>query len=324
MKRRAFIAGIGGAVAMPFVVRAQPAMPMVGLLRSTPAAPFAHLVTALRQSLAEAGYVEGRNVTIEQRWADNRMDRLPGLAKDLVQRGASVIVGNGPAMHAAKAATSKIPIVFVVGDDPVKSGLVDGLSRPGGNVTGVTFFAGSQLNAKRLDLLRDIAPKANIIAVLLDHSYAAFVREMPDIEAAARTLGQRLVTIDVAKESELGDAFGKAMQAGARAMLVSGGPTFTSNRQRIVALAAQHGLPAIYDVREFAQAGGLMSYAANITDAYRRAGGYVARILKGDKPSELPVEQATQIELVINMKTAKTLGLAVPLALQAAADEVIE
>ncbi len=319
-----FLAALGGALAMPFAARAQNAKPVVGFLRSTPAAPFAHLVKAFSQSLAEAGFADGKTITIEQRWADNRAERLPDLARDLIQRGASVLVGNGPAMRAAKAVTSTVPIVFVAGDDPVKSGLVDGLSRPGGNLTGVTFFGGSQLSAKRLDLLRDVAPRATLIAVLIDKTYAGFVREMPDIETAARTLGQRLVSIEVSRESDLDAAFDKAMQAGAGAMLVSGGPLLTSHRQRVVALAAQHSLPAIYDLREFVQAGGLISYSASIADAYRRAGTYVARILKGDRPADLPVQQATQFELAINMKTAKALGLTIPLPLQAAADEVIE
>ena len=269
--------------------------------------------------------MDGQNVTIEQRWADNKLDRLPALARELIAQRVSVMVGNGPAMQAAKEATSIIPIVFVVGDDPVKSGLVGSLNWPGGNLTGVTFFGGgSQLNAKRLDLLRDLVPKASLIAVLLDTNYAAFVRELPDVEASARVLGQRIVTVEVSRENDLDAAFEKIVQSGAGAMLVSGGPFFTSQRRKIVALAAQHAIPSIYDVREFVQTGGLISYSASITDAYRRAGGYVARILKGDAPSELPVQQAMQFELAINLKTAKLLGITVPLPLQAAADEVIE
>ena len=324
MRRRDFIAMAGGAaVAWPVSAWAQQ-KPIVGLLRSTPAAPFAHLVTALQQGLADAGFAAGQAVAIEQRWADNRLDRLPALAKELIERKASVIVGNRPAVQAAMAATSTIPIVFVVGDDPVKSGLVESMSRPVGNVTGVTFFAGSQLDAKRMDLLRDIAPKARTIAVLIDGSYTTLANVMPDLQAAASTLGQGLVPFTVARDSDLEDIFAKAVAAGAGAMLVSGGPLLTSQRQRVVALAAKHAMPAIYDVREFVQAGGLISYAANLADAYRRAGQYAGRILKGDKPSSLPVLQATQIELAINLKTAKALGIAIPLPLQAAADEVIE
>ena len=207
MKRREFMTLVGGAAAAsvwPVAARTQQATrPVVGFLRSTPAAPFAHLLGAFRQSLAEAGYVDGQNVTIEQRWADNKLDRLPALARELIAQRVSVMVGNGPAMQAAKEATSIIPIVFVVGDDPVKSGLVGSLNRPGGNLTGVTFFGGSQLNAKRLDLLRDLVPKASLIAVLLDTNYAAFVRELPDVEASARVLGQRIVTVEVSRENDL-------------------------------------------------------------------------------------------------------------------------
>ena len=324
MRRRAFIAGLGGALALPRVARAQDKKPVVGFLRSTPAAPFAHIVTAFRDALAKAGFIEGQNVVIEQRWADNRMERLPELARELVQRGAQVLVGNGPAMQAAKTVTTMVPIVFVFGDDPVESGLVDSMSRPSGNVTGITFFGGGHLDAKRMDLLRDVAPRATIIAVLVDSNYAVAMRQIPDMESAARMLGQRLVTIGVRKESELEGAFEKAMQAGAGAMLVSGGPLITSHRQRVVALAAQHQLPAIYDLREFVQAGGLMSYSASLAGAYRHAGAYAARILKGDRPANLPVLQATQIELTINLKTAKALGVTIPLPLQAAADEVID
>jgi len=324
MRRRDFIAMAGGAaVAWPASAWAQQ-KPIVGLLRSTPAAPFAHLVTALQQGLTDAGFAAGQAVAIEQRWADNRLDRLPALAKELIERKVSVIVGNRPAAQAAMAATSTIPIVFVVGDDPVKSGLVESMSRPVGNVTGVTFFAGSQLDAKRMDLLRDIAPKARTIAVLIDGSYTTLANVMPDLQAAANTLGQGLAPFTVTRDSDLEDVFAKAVAAGAGAMLVSGGPLLTSQRQRVVALAAKHAMPAIYDVREFVQAGGLISYAANLADAYRHAGQYAGRILKGDKPSELPVQQATQIEMVINLKTAKALGIAIPLPLQAAADEVIE
>lgn len=309
---------------MPLVARAQSTRPVIGFFRTTPAASFVNLLAAFRQGLADGGFVDGQNITIEQRWANNQLDRLPALARDLVERRVSAIVGNGEAMRAAKAATSSIPIVFVIGDDPIKSGLVDSFSRPSGNVTGVTFFGGSQLNAKRLDLLRDLTPKANLVAVLVDKSYAAFVRELPDVEYVARTLGQRIVSVEVGRDNEIEAAFDKLVQAGASAMLVSGGPLITSQRNKVVALAARHGIPAIYDVREFAQAGGLISYSASISDAYRRAGGYVSRILQGDKPSDLPVQQAMQFELVINLKAAKALGITVPQTLLVAADEVIE
>jgi putative ABC transport system substrate-binding protein len=327
MRRRQFFSLIGGAAAVsmaPGLADAEQSMPVVGLLRSTPAAPFAHLVEALRQGLKDEGFVEGRNVAIEQRWADNQIDRLPGLAADLVGRQVAAIVGNGPAMQAAKAATVTIPIVFVVGDDPVKSGLVDSFNRPGANLTGVTFFGGSQLNAKRLELLRDLLPGASDVAILIDSSYARFVRALPDLDAAGRTIGLRTIPVSVERESELDAAFAKMVQAGANALLLSGGPLFTSRRRTVVALAARHKVPAIYDVREYVEAGGLIGYSASIAGAYRQAGSYAGKILKGAKPSELPVLQPTEFELVINLRTAKALGLVVPPPLIARADEVIE
>jgi putative ABC transport system substrate-binding protein len=326
LKRREFIALLGGAAAAcPVAGRAQqPVTPLIGFLRSTPAAPFAHLVVAFRRGLGELGFVEGQNVTIEQRWADNYPDRLPALAADLVRRQVTVIVGNGPAMQAAKSATTTIPIVFVVGDDPVKSGLVGSLNRPEGNLTGVTFFGGSQLGPKRMELLHELAPKAAVVAVLLDPNYAGFVRQLPDLEAAGRAVGRKVLEVKAENEGELHAAFAKVVQAGAGALLVSGGPFFTSQRRTLVALAARHTIPAIYDVREFVEAGGLISYSASITDAYRQAGFYAGRIIKGENPADLPVQQPTKFELVINLKTAKALGLEVPDRLLVAADEVIE
>ena len=299
-------------------------MPVVGFLRSTPAAPFQHLLAALRQGLNDEGLVEGKSVAIEQRSADNLPDRLPGLVAELVRHPVAVFVGNGPAMQAAKAATTTIPIVFVVGDDPVKSGLVASLNRPAGNLTGVTFFGGGQLNPKRMELLHELVPKVRTIAVLADPGYEAFVRDMPHTEAAGRTLGREIVVVKAATEAELEPAFARIVQAGAGAILVSGGPFFTSRRRTLVALAARHALPAIYDLREFVDAGGLISYSASIVGAYRQAGVYAGRILKGAKPSELPVLQPTTFELVINLKTAKALGLEVPPMLLARADEVVE
>jgi putative ABC transport system substrate-binding protein len=325
LRRRKFIALLGGAAAWPLAARAQqPAIPVIGLLRTTPAAPFTHLVAALRRGLGELGLVEGENVTIEQRWADNDLDRLPALAADLVRRQVAVIVGNGQAMQAAKSATATIPIVFVVGDDPVRSGLVASLNRPGGNVTGVTFFGGSQLGPKRMELLHELVPKAAVIGVLVDPNYAASVRELPDLGAAGRALGRRVVEVTAENEGELQTAFAKVVQAGAGALLVSGGPFFTSRRQTMVALAARHAIPAIYDVREFVEAGGLISYSASITDAYRQAGVYAAQILKGANPAELPVLRPTKFDLALNLRTARALGLDVPPSLLVRADEVIE
>jgi putative ABC transport system substrate-binding protein len=297
---------------------------VVGFLRSTPAAPFTHLVEAFTRGLAEEGFVPGQNVAIEQRWADNKIDRLPALAAELVNRPVAALVGNRPAVRAAKNATSTIPIVFVVGDDPVKSGLVPNLNRPGGNLTGVTFFGGGTLNAKRLELLHQLARDGAAIAVLIDTNDADFVRELPEVEAAGRTLGRRIVGFSVSRGGELEPAFAGMVEAGAAGLLVSGGPFFTSQRHRIVALAARHKLAAIYDLREWADAGGLISYAASISGAYRQAGVYVGRILKGDKPGDLPVQRPTQFELVINLRTARAQGISIPLSLQAAADAVIE
>jgi putative ABC transport system substrate-binding protein len=326
MRRREFLSLVGSAAAAwPLAARAQqPPMPVIGFLRSTPAAPFQHLVAALRRGLNDDGFVEGKNVVIEQRWADNRLDRLPDLAADFVRRQVAAIVGNTPAVEAAKAVTTTIPIVFVTGDDPVKAGLVASLSRPGGNLTGVTFFGGSQLGTKRLELLRDLIPTAITVAVLADANYPAFEAELLNIEAAGRAIGRQIVTVKAASEAELEPAFAKIIQAGAGAVLISGGPFFGSQRRSLVALAARHALPTIYDLRDSVVDGGLISYSASFPGAYRQAGVYVGRILKGAKPSELPVLQPTTFELVINLKTAKALGLTVPDKLLVAADEVIE
>ena len=321
--RRHFVTLLSSAVMWPLAARAEQ-MPVIGFLRTTPAAPFPHLLGALRQGLGEVALVEGENVAIDQRWADNDLDRLPALAADLVRRQVAVIVGNGPAMQAAKSATATIPIVFVVGDDPVKSGLVASLNRPGGNVTGVTFFGGSQLGPKRMELLHELAPKAALVGVLIDPNYAGFVRELPDLAAAGRALGRQIVEATAENEGELEAAFAKLAQVGAGALLVSGGPFFTSQRRTLVALAARHALPAIYDVREFVEAGGLISYSASITDGYRQAGVYAGRIVKGANPAELPVLQPTKFELALNLRTARTLGLDVPPSVLLRADEVIE
>ena len=326
MNRRKAITLLGGAAAgWPVAARAQqPTMPVVGLLRSTPAAPFAALVAALRQGLGDEGFVEGRNLTIEQRYADNQLDRLPGLAADLVRQQVSVIVGNVGAVAAARAITSTIPIVFVTGEDPVKSGLVATLNRPEANLTGVTFFGGSQLNAKQLELLHDLISKTTMFAVLGDKNYPAFEAGLPVMETAGRALGLQMVVVKTSSEHEFEGAFAKIVEAGAGAVLVSGSPFFTSQRRGLVALAARHAIPAIYDQRDFVVDGGLISYSASFTGAYRQAGTYVGKILKGAKPSELPVLQPTTFELLLNLKTAKALGLTVPPGILVAADEVIE
>jgi len=326
MKRRDFVALLGGgAVAWPMAVNAQqPAMSVVGLLRSTTAAPFEHVVTAFRNGLSEEGFIEGRNVVIEQRWANNQRDQLPGLAADLVRRQVAVIVCSGNAVEAAKAASPTVPIVFVVGDDPVKMGLVASLNRPEGNLTGVTFFGGSHLGAKRLELLYELVPRIAAVAVLLDPDNLGFEVGLPSIETAARALGLQLVSVTLESERHLDAAFARIVATGAGAMLFGGGPVLRSQLDQVVALAARHAIPTIYELRDYVQAGGLISYAASFTGAYRQAGIYAGRILKGAKPSELPVLQPTKYELAINLKTARALGLTVPDNLLVAADEVIE
>ena len=322
MRRRDFITLLGGAAAVlpPAARGQQPAMPVVGLLRSTTAAPFTRLVAELQRGLSEEGFVEGRNITIEQRWADNQPDRLPDLAADLVRRKAAVIVCNSPAV-VARAAGPTVPIVFVVGDDPVKMGLVGSLSRPEGNLTGVTFFGGSLLGAKRLALLHELVPKISVVAVLLDPDT---IFEIELVETAARALGLQIVPVKLASERDLDAAFDRIVATGAGALLFGGGPVLRGQLHQIVALAARHALPTIYELRDYVEAGGLISYAASFPAAYRQAGVYAGRILKGAKPSELPVLQPTKFEMAINLKTAKALGLTVPQTLLVAADEVIE
>jgi putative ABC transport system substrate-binding protein len=325
MRRREFITLLGGAVVTwPLPTRAQqPAMPVVGFLRSTQAAPFVHLVAALRQGLNEEGFAEGRNVAIEQHWADNDPGRLRTLAADLVRRQVAVIVGNSLAADAAKAATATIPIVFVSGDDPVASGLVASLNRPRDNLTGVTFFGGGQLGTKRLELLHELVPKGSI-AVLVDTNYTSIQQEVPDVEAAGRALGRRVVIVKAGSEREFEATFAGIIQAGASALMVTGSPFFTSQRRALIVLAARHALPAIYHLRDCVVDGGLISYSASFTGAYRQAGVYAGKILKGAKPSELPVLQPITFELAVNLKTAKTLGLDVPPSIMLRADEVIE
>jgi putative ABC transport system substrate-binding protein len=324
MRRREFITLLGGAVAWPFGVRAQqPTMPVIGFLRSTPAKPFAHIVAAFREGLKETGFVEGQSIAIEQRWADNQLDRLPELAADLIHRQAAVIVCNGLAVEAARSAAAATPIVFVVGGDPVALGLVSSLNRPGGNLTGLTFF-GNKLGAKRVEMLRELVPGAGVFASLVDPNFPEAVLEAHEVEDAARNIGQQIVPLNVANEHEFDAAFTTIVQTGARALVVIGSPFFTSQSRTLVALSARHAIPAIYDLRDYVAVGGLISYSASFTDAYRQAGVYAGRILKGAKPSELPVLQPTAFELAINLKTAKTLGLTFPPSFRLRADEVIE
>ena len=325
MKRREFITLLGGAAAAwPLAARAQqPAMPVIGFLRSTSLVEFSHLVTAFRQGLKETGFVEGQNVAIEYRSAEDHLDRLPALVADVVRRPVNVIVGNAIASVAAKAATTTIPIVFASGSDPVSDGLVASLNRPGGNVTGVHFFS-AVLGAKRLELLRQLMPKATTMGVLVQPNIPNTEAERRDVLAAAQAVGQQVIVLDATNSREIEAAFATFVQRGAGALLVGGGAFMNSNRERLVALAARYALPAGYAWREAAVAGGLMSYGTSQSDAYRQAGIYAGRILKGEKPGDLPVILATKFEFVINLGTAKALGLEIPDKLLALADEVIE
>ena len=325
MKRRDFITLIGGAaVAWPLTARSQqPAVPVIGFLRSASLVDVPHFVAAFRRGLKEGDYIDGQNVAIEFRSGENQPDRLPALVADLLGRPVAVIVGDNIAALAAKAATKTVPIVFAGGGDPVQEGLVASLNRPGGNVTGVNFFTGV-LGAKRLELLLQLVPKATTIAVLVNPNTTETEAERRDVQAAAQGIGRQLIILDVSSDPDIEQAFATFVQRGAGALLVGSGAFFNSKRERLVALAARHGLPAIYAVRETVVGGGLSSYGSSVTDAYRQVGIYTGRILKGEKPADLPVMRSTKIEFVLNLKTAKTLGLTVPPTLLATADEVIE
>jgi putative ABC transport system substrate-binding protein len=327
IERRKFLATLGGAAAWPLAASAQqPAMPVIGFLRSTSAAGSAHLVSAFRKGLSEAGFVEGQNIAIEYRWADDqhdRLDRLPVLVADLIRRKVAVMVGNTAEVRAAKAATSTTPIVFVIGSDPIRTGLVASLNRPGGNLTGVVFTT-TDLTAKRLALLHELVPEAAMIAVLFDPNAPEVELQARSVEEAGRAIGRQIRIVKAASEREFNAAFATIVQVGAGALLVGGGPFFNSQRRQLVARVARHSLPASYVHREYVETGGLMSYGPSQPDAYRRAGIYVGRILKGEKPGDLPVELPTKFDLVINLATAKGIGLEVPPTLLARADEVIE
>jgi putative ABC transport system substrate-binding protein len=327
MKRREFITLLGGATASwSLAARAQQAtMPVIGFMSGRAPEDSAHLVSAFRQGLAETGFVEGQNVTIEFRWAQGDYDRLPALAADLIKRGVAVLVGVGGdvSARAAKQASATIPIVFGMGSDPVKAGLVASFNRPGGNATGYVLWT-NEMESKRLGLLRELVPGVPLIGVLVNPHFPAAVQELNDLESAAKGIDQRLFVAPANNDAELDAALTSLVQQRVGAFLVTAAPFFDTRLNRIVGFAAQNRLPAIYQFREYAVAGGLISYGPDITEGYRNAGVYVGRILKGAKPGDLPLSQPTKYDFVINLKTAKALGLTVPPTLLAQAGEVIE
>src|SRR5919204_2745296 len=323
MRRREFITLLSGAAAAwSLAARAQQTMPVIGFLRSASLSDATNLIAAFRQGLREIGYVEGQNVEVDYRSAENDPGRLTALLTDFVRRPVALIVGNIVSAVAAKAVTATVPIVFATGSDPVQDGLVSSLNRPGGNVTGVSFFA-ARLGAKRLGLLHQVVPTTTNIAVLVARGLDA-ASERQDLEGAAQTVGQRLTIFEVGADREIESGFKTFGTLGADALMVVGGAFMFSNRERVVELAARHKLPASYPLREYVLAGGLMSYAPSIAEAYRQVGVYAGRILKGEKPGDLPVTQSTKFDLVLNLRTAKALGIEIPDKLLALADEVIE
>jgi putative ABC transport system substrate-binding protein len=324
MKRRDFITLLGGAaLTWPLAARAQQrAIPVIGFLRSQSLSGSSYVVPAFLHGLKEAGFTNGQNVSIEFRYADNQVGRLPALARELIDRQAAAVVANVLGALAVKEATATIPIVFVTGSDPVSDGLVTSLNRPTANVTGISFMSGV-LGAKRFEMLRQVVPGATI-AMLAEVDTLEAVAERKEVEAAAERIGQHLVIFPVRGVTDFEPAFASVLQHRAGALLIGAGPMLTSHREEVVALAARHALPAFYSLREFPAVGGLMSYGASITDAYRQAGVYAGRILKGESPRNLPVMQAIKFEFVINLNTAKTLGVTIPPNLLALADEVIE
>jgi ABC-type uncharacterized transport system substrate-binding protein len=327
MQRREFIGLIGGATAWPLAARAQPAVPVIGIMHSTADTESRRAdLAAFHSSLAQMGYADGRNLKIEYRWADNRNDLLPALAADLVDRQVAVIAAlfSTPCALAARAATQTIPVVFVIGSNPVEFGLVASLDKPGGNVTGAIALV-MELSAKKLQMVHEVVPAANPIAVLINPTNIASINgELKEMLNAERALGVRLLVLNAARVSDLETVFAKLVEERAGALVVSGDPFLASVHNQIIALAARHAVPAIYQYREAVLAGGLMSYGPNVSDAYSIAGGYTGRILKGEKPADLPVQLLTKVDLVINLKSAKALGLTIPPWLLARADEVIE
>ena len=326
MDRRDLLILGSTVIAWPSVVRAQQtAMPVIGYLNSTSPGPYALFLAAFRQGLGETGYVEGQNLAIEYRWAENHLDQLPALVADLVGRKVDMIVtaGGPPPAVAAKRATSTIPILFTAVGDPIGAGLVASLARPGGNVTGFSILV-VELNPKRLELLSQLLPEARVVALLVNPKNPSSERVISDVQEAAHTKGMQLPILKAASESEIDAAFASLVQMQVGALVVGSDPFFNSRREQLVALASHHSVPAIYEWREFAAQGGLISYGPSLTSVNRQAGTYAGRILKGEKPADLPVQQPTKFELVVNLKTAKALGLTVPQSILARADEVIE
>jgi putative ABC transport system substrate-binding protein len=325
MQRREFIALLSSAAAWPRAAHAQqPALPVIGVLINASPEPYAPMMAAFRQGLSDTGYVDGKNVAIEYRWAENQIDRLPALATDLVRQQVAVIAAAGaPAAHAAKAATTTIPVVFLVGADPVKSGLVASLNRPGGNLTGVGFLANA-LAPKLLEVLHELVPKAMAVGMLVNPGSPNAEADTREIQGAARLLGHQVLVLNARSDTDIDSAFATLVQHQAGGLIVIADPLFFDRHVQIIALAARHAVPTVYPVREMAVAGGLMSYGINLAHAYYQVGVYVALILKGAKPADLPVEQMVKVELVLNLKTAKTLGVTLPLPLLGRADEVIE
>ncbi len=326
MQRRGFITLLGGAaITWPLDALAQQTMPVIGFLGSQSRDTFERVFPSLWRGLGELGFAEGKNVGIEYRWAEDRYDRLPAMAAELVRDKVAVIVASGGnvSVLAAKTATATIPIVFPIVSDPVTGGLVESLNRPGGNVTGIAMLT-SELDAKRIDLLREMIPSADVIGALMDPSRPDAAAQLKSVQAAAQAIGRQLAIASAGNEGDFDTAFESLVQQRAGAVLVAASPLFTSRRDHLVALAAHHAMPTMFQFREFTEAGGLVSYGASVDEAYRQAGVYVGRILKGEKPSELPVMQPTKFELVINLKTARSIGLTIPPGVLAIADEVIE
>ncbi len=325
MTRREFMALLGGACGWPSSIRAQAPLPVVGFINSASPGPFAHLAASFRKGLGEEGLIEGRNYLIEARWAEGNYDRVPAFLQEFLEKQVAAVAVTGGAMPRVMAdpAKIKVPLVFVMGDDPVKLGLVASLSHPGGNITGITQLT-MELGAKRVGLLRELLPRMKKVAVLLNPSFPATAAHLKEIEAASAVTGLQPLILTASAEADFASAFKTLAEERPDALIVGADPFFNSRREQIVALVAQHRIPAIYEFREFAEAGGLISYGTDLADAYRLVGVYVGRVLKGSRPGDLPVVQAAKFELVLNLRTAKALGIEVPPTLLARADEVIE